>query len=147
MFAYTGNEATSIPGTISESFSSIMSKLQIETLKSVHSSCCFTILDIFWTNLFRPTKFRTSLLLYHFRLGKITNWPVLIWSGPRRFTVVLVKSRWAYIRYLHAPLELGHFKGVVIVGSYNRYLFIERMKGRWPGVENFFSAKCLKISR
>ena len=42
---------------------------------------------IFRNYLSRPTKFWTNLLLNHFKFGKITKLPVLIWSGVRCFTV------------------------------------------------------------
>ena len=62
------------PKVSSKSYIATTSKLQIETLKFVHNSCCFTIpelvlsdqlnpvTDIFWTNFFRLKKFRTNLL-------------------------------------------------------------------------------------
>ena len=80
----------------SKSDIAIMSKLQIETLKFVHSSCYFTILklvlsdhlnlgtNIFPTNLFQPTKFRTNVLPNHFKFGKITKLSILI--GVQCFT-------------------------------------------------------------
>ena len=80
----------------------ITNKLQIETLKFVHNSCCFTVPElvlsdqlnpdnnIFRTNLLRTTKFRTNLLPNHFKSGKITKLPVLIWSGVRCFTAYLI---------------------------------------------------------
>ena len=91
-----------------------MCKLQIETLKFVLSSCCFTISElvlsdqlnpdtnIFWTNLFRPTKFRANQSPNHLKFGKITKLLVLIWSGVRCFTVRLqvisefIRSCWTY---------------------------------------------------
>ena len=42
---------------------------------------------IFRTNLFWPTKFSTNLLPNHFKFGKITKLPVLIWSKVQCFTV------------------------------------------------------------
>ena len=83
----------------SKSGIAIMSKLEIKILKFVNSSCCYTIpelvlldqlnpdTDIFWTNLFRPKKFRTNLLPDHFKLGKISKLLVLFWSRVQCFTV------------------------------------------------------------
>ena len=80
------------PKVSSKSYIATMSKLQIETLKFVHNSCCFTIpelvisdqlnpvTDIFWTNFFRLTKFRTNLLPDHLSSEKSPNYRFC--SGP-----------------------------------------------------------------
>ena len=75
----------------SKSDSAIMSKLQIETLKFVYSSCCFIIPELvlsdqlipgthnFRTNLFRPTKFRTNKFPDHLNFGFLTILTELSW--------------------------------------------------------------------
>ena len=83
----------------SKSDSAIMSKLQIETLKFVYSSCCFIIPELvfsdqlipgthnFRTNLFRPTKFRTNKFPDQLNFGFLTILTELSWSDDRCFTV------------------------------------------------------------
>ena len=77
----------------------IMSKLQIETLKFVYSSCCFTIPELvlsdqliagthnFRTNFFRPTKFRTNKFPDQLFFGFLTILTEKQWSDYRCFTV------------------------------------------------------------
>ena len=92
------------PKVSSKSYIATMSKLQIETLKFVHNSCCFTIpelvlsdqlnpnTDIFWTNFFRLTKFRTNLLPDHFKFGKIPKitGSILVGSSMFHCTVLYI---------------------------------------------------------
>ena len=89
----------------SKSDIAIMSKLKIETLKFVHSSCCLTIPElvlsdqltpdthIFWTNLLRPTKFLTLKTPDHQHFGMLTKLTVSRRSGVESFIVVPLEPR------------------------------------------------------
>ena len=68
----------------------IISRLQLETLKFDHSSCCFTVPKLVLSDQLNPDTniCRTNLLPNHFNFEKITKLPILIWSGVRYFTVV-----------------------------------------------------------
>ena len=71
----------------------IMSKLQIEALKFVYSSCCFTMPElvlsdqltpdsnVFRINLFPPTKFQTLKTPDHLEFGKMTKNRFLVGRG------------------------------------------------------------------